>query len=134
MFLESWDSGSFQSDFCSNKNKNKLFSLHSPAFFKILKEAMLAQKWNIPHMKAPILSFYEPKVQGRDTIMRPHPPPLKFLILFFSEVVEAIWGWWNKNKYVLYQISLSSLSRVEISSFRRVEISKQTNAKQTNRT
>jgi hypothetical protein len=24
------------------------------------------------------------------------PPPLKFLIFFFSEVVEAIWGWWNK--------------------------------------
>jgi hypothetical protein len=26
----------------------------------------------------------------------PHPPPLKFLIIFLSEVVEAIWGWWNK--------------------------------------
>jgi hypothetical protein len=35
---------SFPSGFCSNKNKNKLFSLPSPAFFKILKEPMLAQK------------------------------------------------------------------------------------------
>jgi hypothetical protein len=42
-------------------------------------------------MKAPILSYYEPKVQGRGTIMEgADPPPLKFLIFFLSEVVEAI--------------------------------------------
>ena len=28
----------FLSAFCSNNNKNKLFSLHSATFFKILKE------------------------------------------------------------------------------------------------
>ena len=52
------NSMSFLYKFCSNKNKNKLFSLHSQAFFKNLKEQMLAQKQNIPGMKAPILSFY----------------------------------------------------------------------------
>jgi hypothetical protein len=38
------NSVSFPSDFCSNRNKHKLFSLHSQAFFKILKEPMLAQR------------------------------------------------------------------------------------------
>ena len=31
----------------------------------------------------------------------PHLPPLKFMILFLSEVVEAIWEWWNK-KWMYY--------------------------------
>ena len=28
---------------------------------------------------------------------RPRSPPIKFLISFLSEVMEAKWGWWNKN-------------------------------------
>ena len=84
--------------FASITNKNKLCSLHSPAFFKILKEPTLVQKQTIPFMKALILSSLELDRQGRGIIMgAPHPHPVKYLVHFLSEVVEAKWGWWNKN-------------------------------------
>jgi hypothetical protein len=52
---------------------------------------MLVQKKYIPHMKALILSYYEPEGQGRGIPMgvsRPHP--FKNFIAFLSEVVEAM--------------------------------------------
>jgi len=91
-------SASFLSDFCCNNNKNKLEQKKPPAFFKILKEPILVQKKYMPHMKALILSFFEPEQQGRGIIMgAPRPPPVKVVIYFLSEAVEAKWGWWNKN-------------------------------------
>ena len=90
------NSVSFLSDFCFNQNK--LCSLHSPASLEILKEPILLQKQIIPHMKALILSFLEPEGQGHDIIMGvPHSHHVTFLVPFLSEVVEAKWGWWNKN-------------------------------------
>ena len=92
-------SASFLSDFCCNNNKNKLEQKKPPAFFKILKEPILVQKKYMPHMKALILSFFEPEQQGRGIIMgAPRPPPVKVVIYFLSEAVEAKWGWWNKNQ------------------------------------
>ena len=87
--------------FVAIKTKTNQRSLNSPAFFKILKEALLVKKQTIPHMKASILSFFEPERQGCGIIMRaPHPPPIWY-IHFLSEVVEAKWGWWNK-KWIFY--------------------------------
>ena len=45
---------------------------------QILKKPLQAQKQTIPHMKAPILSFFEPEVYGCGIIMGvPHPPPIE---------------------------------------------------------
>ena len=81
---------------CFNQNQNKLCSLHSPAFFKILKEPTLLQKQTILHIKALLFSFLEPEEQGRGITMGvPHPHPVPFLYLFFlrswtpSEVDET---------------------------------------------
>ena len=83
--------------FFSNKNKNKLFSLHSLAFFKILKEPMLAQKEKYLILKHQYSAFMSRKYKGVALSWRkPRSPSLKFLIIFLSEVVEAIWGWWIK--------------------------------------
>jgi hypothetical protein len=71
-------------------NKNKLEQKKSPAFYKILKEPILVQQKYIPHMKALILSFIEPEGHGRGTIMGvPRPPPVKVIVSFLSEAVEA---------------------------------------------
>jgi hypothetical protein len=44
----------------------------------------------MPHIKALILSFFEPEQQGRGFIMgAPHPPSVKVVIYFLSEAVEA---------------------------------------------
>ena len=90
------NSESFLSDICFNQNKNKLCSLHSPAFFKILKEPTLLQKQTIPHIKALLFSFLEPEEQGRGIIMGgPRLHPVSFLYFFFlrswrpSEVDET---------------------------------------------
>ena len=83
-------SASFLSDFCCNNNKNKLEQKKPPVFFKILKEPILVQKKYMPHMKALILSFFEPEQQGRGIIMgEPRPPPVNDVIYFLSEAVEA---------------------------------------------
>ena len=75
---------SFLSDLCFNQNKNKLCSLHSPDFFKILKEPTLLQKQTILHIKALLFSFLEPEEQGCDLIMGgPRPHPVSFLYFFF---------------------------------------------------
>ena len=61
-------------------NQNKLCSLHSPAFFKILKELTLLQKQTIPHIKDLLSSFLEPEEQGSGNIMgAPCPHPITFL-------------------------------------------------------
>ena len=49
--------------FLAIKTKTNQRSLNSPAFFKILKESLLVKKQTIPHMKASILSFFEPEGQ-----------------------------------------------------------------------
>ena len=55
---------------------------------------MLVQKKYIPHMKALILSYFEPERQGRGIPMgAPRPHPFKKFISFLSEVMEAMWGW-----------------------------------------
>ena len=83
---------SFLSDFCFNQNKNKLCSLHSPVFFKILKELTLLQKQTIPHMKA----FLELERQGRGAT--PTPCNIVCIFSFWGHGgMEAKWGWWNKN-------------------------------------
>ena len=95
------NSDSFLSDNCFNQNKNKLCSLHSPAFFKILKEPTLLQKQTIPHIKALLFSFLEPEEQGHGIIMGvPRPHPVTFLYLFFlrpSEVDETKTGCFISN-------------------------------------
>ena len=77
--------------FCvNNKRLKKRRSLHSPAFFKILKEPTIVQKQTIPHIKALILSFLEPEAQGHGIFRgAPRPGPLKCLLPFLSEVMEA---------------------------------------------
>jgi hypothetical protein len=83
-------SASFLFDFCCNNNKNKLEQKKPPDFFKILKEPILVQKKYMRHMKALILSFFEPEQQGRGIIMgAPRPPHIKVVIYFLSEAVEA---------------------------------------------
>ena len=92
------NSVSFLSDLCFNQNKNKLCSLHSPAFSKILKEPTILQKQTIPHMKALPISFQEPEGQRCGIIKgAPCPHPVTFFVPFLSEVLEAKWGWSNKN-------------------------------------
>jgi hypothetical protein len=58
---------------------------------------MLVQKKYIPHMKALILSYFEPEGQGRGIPIphgipmgAPRPHPFKKFIYFLSEVVEAM--------------------------------------------
>ena len=64
--------------------------MKSPAFLKILNEPILVQKKYIPHMKALILSFFELEGHGRGTIMEtPRPSPVKVVVSFLSEAVEA---------------------------------------------
>ena len=76
--------------FAGIKTKTSQSSLYSTAFFKILKEPALVQKPTIPHMKALILSYLEPRGWGRGIAMgMPRPPPVKLFATFFSEVVEA---------------------------------------------
>jgi len=44
----------------------------------------------MPHMKALILSFFELEQQGHGIIKgAPHPPPVKVVMYFLSEAVEA---------------------------------------------
>jgi hypothetical protein len=78
------------SDFHCNKNRNKLAQKKTPAFFKILKEPILVQKKYIHHIKALILSFFEPEEQGRGIIMgAPRSPPVKNIVPSLSEALEA---------------------------------------------
>ena len=100
------NSVSFLSDISFHKNKNTLCSLHTQAIFKILKKkTILAQKKYIPHMKAPILHFFETEWKGCGIIMGVScPHPVNFSLPFLSAVVEAKWGWWNKN-WMFYIIS-----------------------------
>ena len=80
--------------FSSLKYRVCFNSLHSPAFFKILKEPTQVLKLTIPHMKALILSYLEPEDQGRGILMgAPRLLPVKCLLPFLSEVMEAKWGW-----------------------------------------
>jgi hypothetical protein len=52
---------------------------------------MLEEKKYIPHMKALILSYFEPEGQGRGIPMEaPRPHSFKFFISFLSEVMEAM--------------------------------------------
>ena len=90
----------FLSDLCFNQNKNKLCSLHSLAFSKILKEPTILQKQTIPHMKALPISFQEPEGQRCGIIKgAPCPHPVTFLYLFFlrssrpSEVDQTKTEW-----------------------------------------
>ena len=88
---------SFLSDLCFNQNKNKLCSLHSPAFFKILKEPTLVKQTNNTSYESPNFQLLGAG-QGPGSIMEvPYPHPVKRFVPFLSEVVEAKWGWWNKN-------------------------------------
>jgi hypothetical protein len=81
---------SFLSDFCSNKNKNKPAKPQLSSLFNILKEPILVQKQTTPHIKASILSFFEPETRGSGIIMEASPPTsVNFLITFLSEVLEA---------------------------------------------
>ena len=81
--------------FASIKTKANQRSLNSSVFFKILKEPTLVlEKQTISHMKASILSFFEPEEQEDGIIMGALcPPPVKNLIPFLSEVLEAKQGW-----------------------------------------
>ena len=101
------NSESFLSDICFNQNKNKLCSLHSPAFFKILKEPALLQKQTVPHMKALLFSFLELEEQGHGIIMgAPSPHPLHFCTFSFrchGGQVRLM----KQRLNVLYQIYLS---------------------------
>ena len=75
------------------------------AFDQFLTEPMLVQKKFIPHMKALILSYFEPKGQGCGIPMgAPRPHSFKNFISFLSEVVEAMWGWWSE-KIMFYMKS-----------------------------
>ena len=54
-------------------------------------EIMVVQKKYIPHIKALILSYFEPEGQGRGIPMgAPHPLSFNLFISFLSEVVEAM--------------------------------------------
>ena len=56
-----------------------------------------------PHMKALILSYFEPEGQGLGILMTaPRPHPFKSFTAFLSEVVEAMWGWWSEKKIIFY--------------------------------
>ena len=90
-------------------------SLHSGFFFKILKEPTLVQKQTVPHMKAPILSFFDPEGQGCGIIMgAPRPPPVKCLLPFLSEVLEAKWGWKNQNWFIMSNVRILWLNRYQL--------------------
>ena len=86
----SYISEKFSQIFAEITDKNKLVQKKSPAFFKILKEPILVQKKYIPHVKALILSFFVLDGQGCGIIMEaPHPPPIKVLVPFLSELVKV---------------------------------------------
>ena len=62
-----------------------------PVFGLFLTEPMLVQKKYLPHMKALILSYFEPEGQGCGIPMgAPRPHPFKIFIPFLSEVMEAM--------------------------------------------
>ena len=66
-------------------------TIQPPAFDQFLTETMLVQKKYIPHIKALILSYFEPEGQGCGIPMgAPRPHPFKIFIPFLSEVMEAM--------------------------------------------
>ena len=109
------NSESFLSDICFNQNKNKLCSLPSPAFFKILKETNPITETNNTSYKSPTIQL---PGAGRTRAWHYHgratPTSRNIFVLFLSEVMEAKWGWWNKNWmfYIKSPISESQKSLV----------------------
>ena len=95
-----------------SENKNNIAS----CLWSIFDRTDASTEKCIPHMKALILSYFDPEGHGRGIpIGAPPPHPLKIFISFLCEVVEAMWGWWSEK--IMLHIKSPHLTILKIIDF-----------------